>query len=99
MELRKRVKLSKPEHNLSLFQDASPPGTCSNKTWDKKRSNATHQGGKCLVSQTPKFPFLVFRKWSGRSPSGPSVDCTTPTSSKCCRPRQYRKVGFIWKRA
>uniref|UniRef100_UPI0037E8F2B5 protein C-mannosyl-transferase DPY19L3 n=1 Tax=Semicossyphus pulcher TaxID=241346 RepID=UPI0037E8F2B5 len=51
MELRKRVKLSKPEHNLGLFQDAPAPGTCSsNKMWGKERSNASPEGGKGGVS-------------------------------------------------
>lgn len=42
-----------------------------------------------------KFPLFAFRKWSGRSPFGQSVDCTTPTSSKCCRPHPYRKVHTL----
>lgn len=39
------------------------------------------------------------RRWNGRFPFGPSVDCTTPTTSKCWRPHPSEKVDPVchWK--
>lgn len=50
--------------------------------------------GKMLpvILQFNFFCFCAPRKWSGRSPSGRSVDFTTLTSSSCCRHHPYWKV-------
>ncbi|XP_049458580.1 probable C-mannosyltransferase DPY19L3 isoform X2 [Epinephelus fuscoguttatus] len=45
MELRKRVKLSKLQHNSGLSRDAAAEGRCSsNMMWWTERSNATQEG-------------------------------------------------------
>ncbi|XP_029310884.1 probable C-mannosyltransferase DPY19L3 isoform X2 [Cottoperca gobio] len=45
MELRKRVKLSKPQHHLGLSQDApAAEGCSSNMMWRTERSNTTQEG-------------------------------------------------------
>lgn len=47
------------------------------------RAAAVNHAGVCLL-----------RRWSERSPSGQNVDCTTPTSSKCCKLHPYSKVSI-----
>lgn len=51
MELRKRVKMSKLEHNLGLSQDTPAEERCSsNIMWGTKGSKATPEGGTGEVS-------------------------------------------------
>ncbi|KAM7423592.1 hypothetical protein PAMA_000106 [Pampus argenteus] len=122
MELRKRVKASKPEHDLGLSRDAPAEGRCSGYTLrGTATSTAPLEGGSGEVSLLggsgncsgsgilSRWPWrqcvsmaagLLLAgllalsqawRWNGRSPFGQSVDCTTLTTSKCCRPRPYRK--------
>lgn len=48
----------------------------------------------CLTSYE-RISVFALRRWSERSPLGQNVDCTTPTSSKCCKLHPCSKVSII----